>query len=62
MGSLRWGMIAWLLRHPQLEFLALTPERLAAGGLVPDAELTDTRFARELPTRAEVDDSGPLLD
>jgi hypothetical protein len=56
------SMIVWLLRHPRCEFLALTLERLAAGGLAPDAELTDARFARELPTRSEVDDSGPLLD
>jgi hypothetical protein len=55
-------MIVWLLRHPRREFLALTLERLAAGGLAPDAELTDARFARELPTCSEVDDSGPLLD
>jgi tetratricopeptide (TPR) repeat protein len=56
------SMIAWLLRHPRHEFLALTLERLAGGGLVPEVELANARFTRELPTRAEVDDSGPLLD
>jgi hypothetical protein len=56
------SMIVWLLRHPRHEFLALTLERLAAGGLVPDTELVDARLTRELVTRAEVDDSGPLLD
>jgi tetratricopeptide (TPR) repeat protein len=56
------GMIAWLLRHPRRDFLALALERAAAGGPSPDAELTDGRFARDLPSHAETDDAGPRLD
>jgi tetratricopeptide (TPR) repeat protein len=56
------SMIAWLLRHPRHEFLALTLEWLAAGRFAPDAEPIAARLARELPSRTGMDDSGPLLD
>jgi tetratricopeptide (TPR) repeat protein len=55
------SMIAWLLQHPGSEFLAWTLERLASGNLVPESEVTD-RFVRELSSRPEAGDSGPLLD
>jgi tetratricopeptide (TPR) repeat protein len=55
-------MIAWLLRYPRREFLALTLERLAAGGLSAEAALTAVHFTRELGGDAETDDSGTRLD